>query len=116
MIIIKQNNIKFYIVLVLLLLIFNYLTLNNIILNEDLSELEVIIKLIGKYLDPKNAPILTKEEKIIAEYWKIVSQAQCPFSKLTSHGLTKEEALLLIDYFQITILEDLKKLEEFIKK
>jgi hypothetical protein len=109
---IKQNNIKFYIIL--LLFILNYYFFDNISLNENLSELEIIIKLIERYLDPQNIPVLNEQEKIIAEYWKIV--IKCPFSKLTSHGLSKEEALLLIDFFEITDIEDLKKLEEFIKK
>lgn len=109
---IKQNNVKFYVIL--LLLILNYYIFDNISLNESLPELEIIIKLIEKYLDPQNIPVLNEQEKIIAEYWKTV--LKCPFSKLTSHGLSREEALLLIDFFEISDLEDLKKLEEFIKK
>jgi len=111
---IKQNNIKFYIIL--LLFILNYYIFDNISLNENLpeSELEIIIKLIEKYLDPQNIPVLNEQEKIIAEYWKTV--LKCPFSILRSHGLSREEALLLIDFFEISDIEDLKKLEEFIKK
>jgi hypothetical protein len=111
---IKQNNIKFYIIL--LLFILNYYIFDNISLNENLPESEIIIKLIEKYLDPQNIPVLNEQEKIIAEYWGKILKFKCPFSKLTSHGLSKEEALLLIDFFNINDIEDLKKLEEFIKK
>jgi hypothetical protein len=111
---IKQNNIKFYIIL--LLFILNYYIFDNISLNENLPESEIIIKLIEKYLDPQNIPVLNEQEKIIAEYWKKILNLKCPFSKLTSHGLSNEEALLLIDFFNINDIEDLKKLEEFIKK
>lgn len=44
-----------------------------------------------------------------------IGKLLCTFSKLMSHGLTKEETLLLRDFFKITSIKDLNKLEKFIK-
>jgi hypothetical protein len=109
----KNNKIIiFFIIIIIVFLIINYQILYYFSLNENLSELEKITQLIEKYLNPENIPVLNNEEKRIAEYW---GNSLCPFSKLTSHGLTKEEALLIIDFFDITSIEDLQKLKDFIE-
>lgn len=109
-----NNKIKLLIILIFFIIIYLQLP-NDFILNcgaknENIDDIIILIK---KYLDSNSFPILTKNEKIIAEYWK--TDLLCPFSKLISHGLTKEEALLIIDFFQIENIEDLNKLEQFIK-
>lgn len=106
----KKKNIKFYIILVGLII--HYYYFDNVCLNQNGPEMEIIC-LIERYLDPLNIPILNKQELLIKEYW---GDVLCPFSKLRSRGLSMEEAFLLIDFFNITVIEDLKKLEEFIKK
>ena len=111
----NNNKIKIiYIILIFFLIIF-FENCTNITytLNENSIDLEYIIKIVEKFLDPNNAPILNKEEKLIAEYWN--ETLLCPFSKLISHKLTKEEALLIIEFFNITNLEDLEKLKIFIE-
>jgi hypothetical protein len=106
----KQNKIVIIIIIILFcLLIFN---INNNITNEQ-ENLELIKSLVEKFLDPKNVPILTEKEKFIAQYWN--EQPLCPFSKLVSHGLTREEALKIISFFKIEGIEDLEKLKIFME-
>ena len=112
----NQNKIKICIIISIFILIINYKYYNVILesntFNQSNPDLEYIIKIVKKFLDPNNAVILNKEEEIIAEYWNY--KGLCPFSKLMSHGLTKEEALLLIDFFNIESIEDLEKLNSFL--
>lgn len=111
---IKQNNIKFYIIL--LLLILNFFFFDNFSLNENIPEFD-IIKLIEKFFNTDNTPIVTEQEKIIAEYWKMKSNSdptQCPFSTLISHNLTTDEANFLIDFFKIETVADLEKLKKYL--
>ena len=106
----KQNKIVIIIIIILFcLLIFN---INNNITNEQ-ENLELIKSLVEKFLDPKNVQILTEKEKSIAQYWN--EQPLCPFSKLVSHGLTREEALKIISFFKIEGIEDLEKLKIFME-
>lgn len=111
----NKNKIKFCIIIFIIVLIINYeyynIILEPITLNQNNPDLQYIIKIVKKFLDPNNAVILNKEEKLIAKYWD--NPNLCPFSKLMNHGLTKEEALLLIDFFNIESIEDLEKLKIF---
>lgn len=111
----NQNKIKICIIIFIFILIINYeyynIIFESITLNQNNPDLQFIIKIVKKFLDSNNAVILNKEEELIAKYWNYPSL--CPFSKLMSHGLTKEEALLLIDFFNIESMEDLSKLEKF---
>ena len=97
-----------------MLFVLNYeIILHNFLLNESQYELEEIIKLAEKFLNPQNIPILTEQEILIAKYWETTQF--CPFSKLISHNLTKKEAFLLMSFFDIKDVQDLEKINEFIK-
>ena len=112
----KKNNIQIYILLIFLFILFS--SLENISLNENIPELDMeILKLIRKFFDPKSIPVLTENEKLIAEYWKIKLNSDpnsCPFTTLTSRGLTREEANLLIEFFKIEDAKDLEKLRQYL--
>jgi hypothetical protein len=107
-------NTKIKILIIFTLFLIILYSHNNFTLNSEIINLDEIIIIIKKFLNPNSIPILNENEKIAAEYWK--SELFCPFSKLTSHGLTKKEALLIIDFFKIESISDLKKLEEFLKE
>lgn len=110
---IKNKNITIFI----LILIFNIYIFNDVCLNENEIPLE-ITQLIEKFF---NSPeiVLNEEEKLIAKFWRINSQsdvAACPFTTLTTHGLTRDEASLLIDFFQIEDAKELENLRKYIQK
>ena len=114
----NQNNNKIYIIIFFFIIIINFKNLNNILepicLNQNNVDLELIIKIVEKFLDTNNVPVLNKNEKLIAEYWN--EKNLCPFSELISHGLTKKEAFLIIDFFQIEDINDLNRLKEWLIK
>lgn len=107
----KNEKIKIF---VIFLIIYYCINNNIIIFNSNIENINEIITIIEKYLNPESIPILNKNEKLIAQYWNKLP-ILCPFSKLTSHGLTREEALLIIDFFQIETIQDLEKLKDFLK-
>jgi hypothetical protein len=117
----NKNKLKKTLILFLFLFILiheNFFDLiNNITLNESSPELKEIIEIIEKFLDPNTNFVLSEKEKIIAEYYKehTATVKLCPFTVLTSHGLTRDEALLILDFFSITDIEDLKILKEFLE-
>jgi hypothetical protein len=110
----NKKNKNFIIYPIFLIICYHYFNDNFILLNSDIENVKNIIIIIEKFLNPKSIPILTESEKAIAIFWN--QELICPFSKLISHGLTKEEALLIIDFFKIEKIEDLIRLEEFLKK
>jgi hypothetical protein len=120
----KKNIITFFIknknqiiLFIFLLIYINFFFINTLNLSENSAELEIITKLVEKYLN--NIPVLTDSEKVIAQYWKqnnSVNVDLCPFSKLISHGLSKKEAHLILNFFNIQNIEDLQKLNDFLKK
>jgi hypothetical protein len=111
------NKNKNYINIILFFIIINYENLYNVLelvaLNQNGIDLELITAIVEKFLNPNNNPVLNQNEKMISEYWG--EKLLCPFSKLISQGLTKEEALLIIEFFKIETIEDLNKLKKWLK-
>ncbi len=68
-----NNKIKILIILTFSIIIIYLQLQNDFILNcgAPNENLDKIIMLTKKYLDPSSLPLLTEEEKIIAEYWNI---------------------------------------------
>lgn len=112
----KKKNYIIIFFIIITIISYDYINLNSIlqptVLNQNNNDLDLIIKLVEKFINPDNAPILTLNEQLSALYWN--EKPLCPFSKLISHGLTKKEALLIIDFFQIEDIGDLEKLKIFI--
>lgn len=108
----KKNKIYGF----LLVLIF-HLCLSNYCYNENHVPVE-IIDMLQKFFDSPPI-ILNEEEKLIAEYWKTEfgsDPTACPFTKFITHGLTANQAHILIEFFKITDVSDIEKLEQLIKK
>ncbi len=103
----NEKNLIIFLIIIIIIYFNNY----TLCLNEtNTDEITIIVE---KFLNPLNIPILNKNEILISKYWN--ENILCPFSKLISHGLTKKEALLIIDFFKIEKIEDLNRLLDFKK-